>query len=76
MCLQSGVEEFKLGDVRIWLPKENIREVWRKTKKIVDIYLEMGAEMEERERDGRGLQRGRGDEKLVVAEVDHAEGRK
>lgn len=51
MCLQSGVEEFKLGDVRIWLPKENIREVWRKTKKIVDIYLEMGAEMEERERE-------------------------
>lgn len=34
------LEELKFGDnVRIWLPKENIKEAWEKAKKMIDIYL-------------------------------------
>ncbi|MEM3700186.1 MAG: hypothetical protein QXL57_04905 [Candidatus Bathyarchaeia archaeon] len=34
------LEELKFGEnVRIWLPKENIKEEWKKAKKMVDIYL-------------------------------------
>lgn len=36
----STLEELKFGDnVRIWLPKENIKEAWTKAKKMIDIYL-------------------------------------
>lgn len=35
-----SLEELKFGEnVRIWLPKENIKEEWKKAKKMVDIYL-------------------------------------
>jgi len=37
---QAEVEELKFGDnVRIWLPKEGIKEAWKKAKKMIDIYL-------------------------------------
>jgi hypothetical protein len=36
----SAIEELKFGDnVRIWLPKEGIKEAWKKAKKMIDIYL-------------------------------------
>lgn len=36
----ATLEELKFGDnVRIWLPKENIKEAWTKAKKMIDIYL-------------------------------------
>jgi len=42
------LEELKFGDnVRIWLPKENIKETWKKAKKMIDIYL--GIEKSEKE---------------------------
>lgn len=34
-----GLEEFRFGDIRIWLPKEKTQEAWKKTKKMLDIYL-------------------------------------
>jgi len=36
----ANLEEIKIGgDIKIWLPKDNIEEAWEKTKRIVDIYL-------------------------------------
>jgi len=36
----SNQEEIKIGgDIKLWLPKDNIEEAWDKTKRIVDIYL-------------------------------------
>lgn len=44
----STLEELKFGDnVRIWLPKENIKTVWAKAKKMIDIYLGVGESEEE-----------------------------
>ena len=33
------VEELRFGDVRIWLPKDNPAEAWKRVKKAVDVYL-------------------------------------
>jgi len=42
------LEELKFGDnVRIWLPKENIKEAWTKAKKMIDIYLGVEKHKEE-----------------------------
>jgi len=44
----STLEELRFGDnVRIWLPKENIKEAWAKAKKMIDIYLGIEASKEE-----------------------------
>jgi hypothetical protein len=44
----STLEELKFGDnVRIWLPKENIQEAWKKAKKMIDIYLGVEKHKEE-----------------------------
>lgn len=44
----SVLEELKFGDnVRIWLPKENIKEAWTKAKKMVDVYLGVEKHKEE-----------------------------
>lgn len=44
----SSLEELKFGDnVRIWLPKENIKEAWTKAKKMIDIYLGVEKHKEE-----------------------------
>lgn len=32
-AIPSGLDEFKFGDIRIWLPMEGTREAWDKTKK-------------------------------------------
>jgi len=38
----ANLEEIKIGgDIKVWLPKDNIKEAWDKTKRIVDIYLEV-----------------------------------
>jgi hypothetical protein len=38
----TSLEEIKIGgDIKVWLPKEGIKEAWNKTKRIVDIYLEI-----------------------------------
>ncbi len=35
-----ALEELKFGEkLRIWLPKENVQEEWKKAKRIIDIYL-------------------------------------
>jgi hypothetical protein len=36
----TETEELKFGNVRIWLPKENSKEAWKKARKMVDIYFE------------------------------------
>jgi hypothetical protein len=44
----SILEELKFGDnVRIWLPKENIQEAWKKAKRMIDIYLGVEKHKEE-----------------------------
>lgn len=44
----ATLEELKFGDnVRIWLPKENIQEAWKKAKKMIDIYLGVEKHKEE-----------------------------
>jgi len=35
----EDVEEFKFGDVMIWLPKNGAKDAWNKAKKMIDIYL-------------------------------------
>ena len=36
----TTLEEIKFGDnMRIWLPKENTQEAWKKAKRMIDIYL-------------------------------------
>lgn len=38
--VSAGLEEIKFGDnLRIWLPKENTQEAWKKAKRMIDIYL-------------------------------------
>jgi hypothetical protein len=36
----SSVEELRMGDIRIWLPKANIQSAIRKAKKLLAIYEE------------------------------------
>jgi hypothetical protein len=44
----ATLEELKFGDnVRIWLPKENIQEAWKKAKRMIDIYLGVEKHKEE-----------------------------
>jgi hypothetical protein len=44
----STLEELKFGDsVRIWLPKENIKDAWTKAKRMIDIYLGVEKKKEE-----------------------------
>ena len=44
----TTLEELRFGDnVRIWLPKENIKEAWTKAKKMIDIYLGIEKHKEE-----------------------------
>lgn len=36
----ATLEEIKFGEtIRIWLPKENTQEAWKKAKRMIDIYL-------------------------------------
>lgn len=36
----AALEEIKFGEnMRIWLPKENTQEAWKKAKRMIDIYL-------------------------------------
>lgn len=44
IAIPIGLEEFRFGDIRIWLPKEGTQEAWDKTKKMLDIYLGMKEE--------------------------------
>lgn len=44
MAIPMGLEEFRFGEIKIWLPKEGTLDAWKKTKKMIDIYL--GAEEE------------------------------
>lgn len=39
MAISKGLEEFKFGSVKIFLPKEETVEAWKKTKRMMDIYL-------------------------------------
>lgn len=39
LAISKGLEEFKFGSVKILLPKEETIEAWKKTKKMMDIYL-------------------------------------
>jgi len=39
MAISKGLEEFKFGSVKIFLPKEKTIDAWKKTKKMMDIYL-------------------------------------
>jgi len=48
MATPPMLEELKFGEnVRIWLPKENIKEAWTKAKKMIDIYLGVEKHKEE-----------------------------
>ena len=38
-AIPERFEEFKFGNIRIWLPKEGTQEAWKKSKKMMDIYL-------------------------------------
>lgn len=39
VAIPMGLEEFRFGDIKIWLPKEGTQEAWEKSKKMLDIYL-------------------------------------
>lgn len=43
-AIPIGLEEFRFGSIRIWLPTEGTQEAWDKTKKMLDIYLGMKEE--------------------------------
>ena len=38
-AISKGLEEFKFGNIRIYLPKEDSVDTWKKAKKMMDIYL-------------------------------------
>lgn len=40
----SEIEEIRFGDIYVRLPKENLQEAWKKTKRMIDIYLGMKPE--------------------------------
>ena len=44
MPISEELEEFKFGNIRIWLPKEGTQEAWKKSKKMMDIYLGIAEE--------------------------------
>lgn len=39
IAIPIGLEEFRFGDIRIWLPMEGTQQAWEKSKKMLDIYL-------------------------------------
>ena len=39
MAIPKGLEEFRFGSIRVYLPKEGTTDAWEKTKRMMDIYL-------------------------------------